>query len=107
MPYKHQKKIGLSIFLIIVISIFLGSFNSIITLWKSVYTEEGQSVNAYNSLELDIFGSLERSIKSIFPPSNTETPKVFLYIGEKNQKHLLSSLIRICILSTPSINFLQ
>ena len=30
MPYKHQKKIGLSIFLIIVISIFLGSFNSII-----------------------------------------------------------------------------
>jgi len=92
MPYKHRKKIGLSIFLIIVISIFFGSFNSIIILWKSVYTEEGQSINAYNSLELDIFGSLERSIKSIFPPSDTQTPKVFLYIGEKNQKHLLSSL---------------
>ena len=92
MPHKHRNKIILSVSLILLLSLFLGSLNSIVTLWKSVYTQEGQSINAYNSVELDIFNAIERSAKSVFPPSQTSVEKVYLYISEKNQNYLLSSL---------------
>ena len=89
---NRQKKISVSILVIIMVAFLVGSFNSIITLWKSVYIEEGLSISAYNSVELDVLSALENSYKSILPPKDTDVEKVFLYISEKNQNHLLSAL---------------
>ena len=89
---NRQKKISASIFLMVLVAFLFGSFNSIVTLWKSVYIEEGQSISAYNSVELDVLSALESSFKSALPPSQSKVQKVYLYISEKNQNHLLSSL---------------
>ncbi|MAM05074.1 MAG: hypothetical protein CMD06_03845 [Flavobacteriales bacterium] len=88
----RQKKISLSIFFIMIAAVMLGSYNSIVTLWKSAYIEEGQTISAYNSIELDILSSIESSYKSILPPTETDIEKVYLYISQKNQNHLLSGL---------------
>lgn len=88
----RQKKISVSILAIVLIAFLVGSFNSIVTLWKSGYIEEGQSISAYNSVELDVLSTLETSYKSILPPTKTDLEKVFLYISQKNQNHLLSNL---------------
>lgn len=89
-----QKKITISILFIVLTAFLVGSLNSIIILWKSVYIEEGQSINEFNSVELDILSAIERSYKSILPlvDSESEVEKIYLYISEKNQKYLLSSL---------------
>ena len=89
---SRQKKITTSILLIILVAFLVGLFNSIIILWKSGYIEEGQSISSYNSVELDVLSSLESSYKSILPTADTEVQKIYLYISEKNQKHLLSDL---------------
>ena len=83
----RQKKISVSILAIVLIAFLVGSFNSIVTLWKSGYIEEGQSISAYNSVELDVLSTLETSYKSILPPTETDLEKVFLYISQKNQNH--------------------
>ena len=89
---NRQKKITASILLIILAAFLSGSFNSIIVLWKSGYIEENQYISGFNSVELDVLNSIERSYKSIFPPSDTALEKIYLYISEKNQSHLLSDL---------------
>ena len=82
---NRQKKITASILLIILAAFLSGSFNSIIVLWKSGYIEENQYISGFNSVELDVLNSIERSYKSIFPPSDTALEKIYLYISEKNQ----------------------
>lgn len=88
----RDKKISISISIIIFLAFLVGSFNSILVLWKSVYTDEGQSISSYNSIELDILSTIENSYKSILPLEKTNIEKIFLYISEKKQNQLLSDL---------------
>ena len=90
--YSYYYALASAIFIIVLTAFLVGSFNSIIILWKSVYIEEGQSIGTYNSVELDVLSAVENSYKSIFPPSDSEVQKIYLYISEKNQNHLLSAL---------------
>ena len=89
---KRQKKIGLAVLVIVLVAFLVGSGSSIVTLWKSVYILEGQSLGAYNSVQLDVLNSVERSYKSIFRPRKTDVEQVRLYVSEKNQNHLSSAL---------------
>jgi hypothetical protein len=89
---KQQKRTGLSVLVIVLIAFLVGSVNSIGALWKSVYILEGQSLGEYNSVEMDVLSSFEKSYKSIRRPHSTNVEKVRLYISEKNQKKLVGKL---------------
>ena len=84
---RRQKKVTASILLIILVAFLVGSFSSIVSLWKSGYIEENQSISGFNSVELDVLSAFERSYKSIFPIRNNKIEKIYLYISGKNQSH--------------------
>ena len=71
---------------------WFGSFGTSKAIWKSGYIEEGQFISSYNSIELDLYETIENGLKSILPLDRTKTEKISLYISQKNQNHLLDHL---------------
>ena len=71
---------------------WFGSFGTSKAIWESGYIEEGQFISSYNSIELDLYETIENGVKSILPLDQTKTEKVSLYISQKNQNHLLADL---------------
>ena len=94
MPFSiRQKKILKYVAVLILLAFLFGLFSTTLTLWKSVYIENGQTVEDYNSVELDILSSFEKFYKSMTPALNNNVfEKVHLYIPKKNQNELLLDL---------------
>lgn len=89
---RHQIFLLRIIFIILFLALLLAYYHSFSSIWKSVYIENNQSVEYYNSIKLGALSKLERGYKSLLPNPKSDLGKVRLYISEKNQNKLLSDL---------------
>jgi len=88
----RQKLIIKYVLIFIAVGLVVGALNSLSVLWKSVYIDDNQTIEDYNSIQYDLYSVIERSLKKLYPRTGNNLEKIKLYISEKNQNQLLSNL---------------
>ncbi len=93
---NYFSKFQLTIFSFVILGLFifflLFNIFKLTEIFKSVYIQENQSVESYNSISLTFFSTLEKSIKSFFPKKILNLPEIRIYVKENEYKSLFDNL---------------
>ena len=73
---RHQISLLRIIFIILFLALLLGYYHSFSSIWKSVYVENNQSIEYYNSIKLGALSKFERGYKSLLPNPKSDLDQI-------------------------------